>query len=87
MFIGDVSAQKLILISDLREEFLVESDLLDEADDGLLLFVLEGHAAHLDHLLLLLGLQVAFDVVLVHELVDEGVVDHAVVEGVVVGLH
>lgn len=38
---GDVAAEQLVLVGDLGEEFLVEADLLDEADDGLLLLVLQ----------------------------------------------
>jgi len=38
---GDVAAEQLVLVGDLREEFLVEADLLDQADDRLLLLVLQ----------------------------------------------
>jgi hypothetical protein len=33
LFEGDISAEELVLVGDLGEEFLIEADLLDEADD------------------------------------------------------
>lgn len=60
LFEVDVATQDLILVSDLREQFLVEADLLYETHDGLLLFVLHGQSSYLHHLLLLFGLYVSF---------------------------
>ena len=85
LLVGDVATQELVLVCDLRQQFLVETDLLDEAHDRLLLLILKGKPAHLHHLLLLLGLDVALQVIFVHQLINNGMVDHSVIERVVVG--
>ena len=66
---GDVSAEQLVLVGHLREKLLVEADLLDEADDGLLFLALDREPSQLKHLLLLFSLDESLQVALVHELV------------------
>lgn len=70
--VGDVPRQQLVLIVNLSQKFFIEVDLLDEADDRLLLLVLQGDFVHFVHLLGLLSLKIAFQIVLMKNLVSEG---------------
>lgn len=86
LFDSYVSAQQLILVGDLGQEFLIQLYLLHQADDRLLVIVLV-HSAQLDHFLLLLVLQVTLQVVFVHHLIRHRMVPHPIVQSVVVAFH
>lgn len=81
----DVSAQQLVLVGHLSQQFFVEFDLLHQADDRLLILVLRK-STKLQHLLLLFALQVALKTALVHHLFWYGVAQHAFVKTIIVAL-
>lgn len=64
-----IPAKQLVLVSDLSQQFFVEGDLLNKADDGLLLFALERHSVDLHHFLLLVALYIPLQVIFVDYLV------------------